>query len=175
MMGFSHISNSASIALVASTFILPTSHNKETWIVFFVAFAVAARLPDQLEFPIRKFGKDTIYPFGHRTWTHWWPFWVGALWATLHFLPWVWWSAAITGVIASSIGHLVMDAMTHGGIPVLYPTGCPQGRGKRGLPGCFSMHFMKTGGIAEYSFSWFVFLSSVSWFAWNGFHKNWFY
>ena len=95
------------------------------------AFAVAAVAgsvaPDLLEVPVFAPGFGTgkskrLSLIPHRTWTHWWPFWVVPL-AIALVAAWPWPDAAglALGFGLGGLLHLAMDLMTPMGLPVTWP------------------------------------------------------
>lgn len=146
-----------------------------TMAVFVLFFILGARAPDWLEFPqYVSSGHNgrvgVLYPFGHRTLTHWWLFWVAPLGLFLTgYFPWNMMTAALLGFSMSGLIHLLLDAMTVGGIPVLHPFGCAGDRRiRKSLLSCFSLRLMKTGqwvefiyvGIISFSALFFAFYAS---------------
>lgn len=98
-------------------------------LIFALAFAISAGLPDTLEFaqfdPSGR--RSSILP--HRTITHWWPLW-GSLFLVAYFLHsngsylLFLLKYALMGVSASAFLHLACDAITVSGIPILHPFSC---------------------------------------------------
>lgn len=87
-------------------------------LAFAVGVLAAASLPDDCELPIKGDERMTIIP--HRTWTHWpWP-WAAIMFASA-LLAWPW-SGLIGGAACGALLHLLIDALSPHGIPLLLPT-----------------------------------------------------
>lgn len=92
------------------------------FVIGFVACAglmFGARMPDWLEHPLS--GPDHRW-VAHRTLTHWAPLWLGLAWAShvwLRGLP-AW---AVYGIAGGCLLHILCDATTPMGVPLLLPFG----------------------------------------------------
>jgi membrane-bound metal-dependent hydrolase YbcI (DUF457 family) len=110
----------------------------------FAVGAVAGSIaPDLLEVPVFVPGSGkrlSIIP--HRTWTHFWPFWI-ALIAVVPLLAWPWPSlaAVVLGGALGGLLHLAMDVMTPMGLPVSWP---PTRRARRK-----SLHVYRNGEFVK--------------------------
>lgn len=87
--------------------------------LFFAGAALGARAPDWLEGAIWLMRRRyALLP--HRTVTHWWGIWIALGAAGYDFVPgapaWL-----VFGVAASALLHILIDAMTPAGVPLLHP------------------------------------------------------
>ena len=122
-----------------------------------VGFLFGSTAPDTLEMSYKKPGTEgtKAWDYGriikHRTLTHYWPLWLGALYLSIMIIPQyssihqvlnyridlvTILNMALMGYIAGGFGHLIADSATPMGIPLKTPYG------RR-----FSFKLYKTGGI----------------------------
>ena len=115
-----HMATSGALGVSLATPMIESGEWLRAGVVVAAALA-GARAPDALEMYRWRGGKRySLIP--HRTLTHWPPVWIIAIGATYPLTPPAY-HLALTTLLLSVALHLLFDALTPSGIPLLWPFG----------------------------------------------------
>jgi membrane-bound metal-dependent hydrolase YbcI (DUF457 family) len=110
-----------------------------------------ASAPDWMEM-VKHVGNKRISLIPHRTLTHWPPLWLGLAFYLYWYHPLPWYGQLFaTGFIISSLLHIMMDAFSKSGIPILLPFASFRWRIPLYTTGKFSETLMATAVIIFFS------------------------
>ncbi len=151
------IAVSAVIAAAITTGLVanPYARVGNLWVelgLFSIGMISGASAPDWLEMSKKVNGK-WVRTIPHRTLTHWLPIWFGLLWVVWveQIIPFWMLELLVVGFLLSGILHILVDACSLSGVPLLTPFG--KSRLKLGI--------YRTGGTSEMVFGMVLVASSA--------------